>query len=96
VIRSPQRDGLALDLAKLGIQTLIHYPIPPHLQQAYKDAGYVKGDFPIAEMLADEVLSLPIGPHLPVEQAKRVADAIRGWSARGASEDLAECVRSSG
>ena len=71
------RDGLAKRLAEVGVQTLIHYPIPPHRQQAYADMGMAEGSLPIAERLAGEVLSLPIGPHLGMENAERVADAVR-------------------
>jgi dTDP-4-amino-4,6-dideoxygalactose transaminase len=56
---------------------VIHYPIPPHLQQAYADLGHGQGSFPIAEQLADEVLSLPIGPHLQLGDADRVAGTVR-------------------
>ncbi|MGZ8997990.1 MAG: DegT/DnrJ/EryC1/StrS family aminotransferase [Allosphingosinicella sp.] len=76
VVRSPDRSELQKRLAEAGVQTQIHYPIPPHLQKAYEDLPYSKGDFPIAEMLADEVLSIPIGPHLSIDQARRVADLI--------------------
>lgn len=64
VVQSPRRDALQKALGEAGISTLIHYPIPPHLQKAYVEAGYVKGRFPIAERLANQVLSLPIGPQL--------------------------------
>lgn len=67
VIRHPHRDALQAHLAQAGIGTLIHYPIPPHLQQAYRHLGYNLGTFPIAETLAREVLSLPIGPHCPLD-----------------------------
>jgi len=60
VIKTKDRVGLQAQLNKEGIGTLIHYPIPPHLQECYKDLGYKKGDFPIAERLASEVLSLPL------------------------------------
>ena len=64
VVQSQWRDNLQKTLGEAGIGTLIHYPIPPHLQQAYAKAGYIKGQFPIAERLANQVLSLPIGPQL--------------------------------
>ena len=64
VVQHPQRDALHKALAEAGIGTLIHYPIPPHLQQAYVSAGYLQGQFPIAEKIANQCLSLPIGPHL--------------------------------
>jgi dTDP-4-amino-4,6-dideoxygalactose transaminase len=77
VVRTHNRSTLQDALDKAGVQTLIHYPIPPHLQQAYADMGHVRGDFTIAETLADEVLSLPIGPHLTLDEARQVADAIQ-------------------
>jgi dTDP-4-amino-4,6-dideoxygalactose transaminase len=80
VVQSPERDRIATRLAEAEIQTLIHYPIPPHLQQAYADLALPKGSFPIAERLADCVLSLPIGPHLSPEQAEDVATAVRNAS----------------
>ncbi len=64
VIQHPKRDALHKALAEVDIGTLIHYPIPPHLQQAYSSLGYVKGHFPLAEEIANQCLSLPIGPHL--------------------------------
>lgn len=65
VVRHPQRDALQQALNDAGVGTLIHYPIPPHRQQAYAEAGWGQGAFPLAERMADAVLSLPIGPHLP-------------------------------
>lgn len=65
VVRHPRRDELQAKLAEAGIGTLIHYPIPPHRQEAYRGLGFGPGAFPIAETLAREVLSLPMGPHCP-------------------------------
>jgi dTDP-4-amino-4,6-dideoxygalactose transaminase len=76
VIRHPRRDALQKGLTDAGIGTLIHYPVPPHLSGAYSDAGWKRGDFPIAEELADTVLSLPIGPHLSKPQVDLVVGAI--------------------
>jgi dTDP-4-amino-4,6-dideoxygalactose transaminase len=76
VIQADGRDTLADRLNALDVQTLIHYPIPPHLQRAYEDLQLAKGSFPIAERLAERVLSLPIGPHLSVDQAERVAQIV--------------------
>lgn len=76
VVRHPHRDRLQQALTTRGIDTLIHYPIAPHLQQAYSDMGWRQGDFPVAEQLASEVLSLPIGPHISIEQRARVVEAI--------------------
>jgi dTDP-4-amino-4,6-dideoxygalactose transaminase len=64
VVRTPARAALQARLAKAEIGTLIHYPIPPHMQGAYADMGFEAETFPIARRLAQEVLSLPIGPHL--------------------------------
>ena len=64
VIRTNKRDDLKDYLMKNGIQTLIHYPIPPHLQLAYKNLGFKKGDFPIAEDISETSLSLPLYPGL--------------------------------
>lgn len=64
VVRTDAREQLQAQLAKAGIGTLIHYPIPPHLQSAYADLGFEAKAFPIARRLAQEVLSLPMGPHL--------------------------------
>ena len=71
-----QRDTLQQSLADAGVGTLIHYPIPPHRQQAYASAGHREGEFPLAEKLADKVLSLPIGPHLTMEEAKEVVHQV--------------------
>ncbi|MBN8716001.1 DegT/DnrJ/EryC1/StrS family aminotransferase [Thermomonas sp.] len=76
VVRHPRRDELQQRLAQAGIQTLIHYPIPPHRQQAYAGLGLAEGALPIAERLAAEVLSLPMGPHLPHADAKMIIGAV--------------------
>lgn len=76
VVRTPQRAALQSYLTASGIGSLIHYPIPPHLQQAYVSLGYRSGDFRIAETLANEVLSLPMGPHLTMEQQDKVITAL--------------------
>jgi dTDP-4-amino-4,6-dideoxygalactose transaminase len=76
VIRHPQRDVLAQRLADAGVGTLIHYPIPPHKQGAYADVGYADGVFPLAERMANEVLSLPMGPQLNGEQSLQVIGAL--------------------
>jgi len=71
VVRSSSRDNFQQKLTKNGISTLIYYPIPPHMQKAYKHLGYSSGSFPIAEKLANEVLSLPMGIHLNEEILER-------------------------
>lgn len=75
VVRAKNRDSVRRKLNDRGIGSLIHYPIAPHMQRAYEDAGYPGGSLPIAERLANEVLSLPIGPHLSIEDAHRVCEA---------------------
>lgn len=81
VVRHAQRDELARRLAEQGIGTIVHYPIAPHMQQAYTELGYKEGAFPIAEAIHREVLSLPIGPHMSLEQADRVAAVVRSIAA---------------
>jgi dTDP-3-amino-3,4,6-trideoxy-alpha-D-glucose transaminase len=76
VARTGRRAELMKALEKAGVGALIHYPIPPHLQAAYADLGLAKGAFPLAEKLADSVLSLPMGPHVTPEQVDEVAAAI--------------------
>ncbi len=77
IIRSNSRDYLQKRLVGLGVQTMIHYPIPPHLSGAYQDLSFTAGDFPLAERIANEVLSLPIGPHMPEEDCEYVISSIR-------------------
>lgn len=77
VIRHPRRDWLYDQLHSAGVGTLIHYPIPPHLQVAYDGLFLSKGDFPISEQLHKEVLSLPMGPTLSLDDAVSVAGIIR-------------------
>ena len=79
VIRTARRDALQAHLAAQGVGTGIHYPIPPHLSHAYRECGWKRGDFPLAEKFADEVLSLPIGPHHTGDQIDFVCAAIQGF-----------------
>ena len=79
VIRHPERDALQKHLTENGIGTLIHYPIPPHLSDAYREMGYKQGDFPITEAIHRTVLSLPMGPHLRADQLDHVVEAIRSF-----------------
>ena len=82
VIRSDRRDELREHLKSAGIQTLIHYPVPPHLQEAYGEMALPKGSFPLTEAIHGEVLSLPIGPHMPESNISRVVQAARAFSVR--------------
>jgi dTDP-4-amino-4,6-dideoxygalactose transaminase len=70
VIRTQHREALQKYLAEHGVQTLIHYPIPPHQQQAYKEWNDLS--YPVSEQIHAEILSLPIGPTLSIEDAKKV------------------------
>ena len=72
VVRHAKRDALQQQLSEAGVGTVIHYPIPPHRQQAYAYLRIMTGALPTAEAMATEVLSLPIGPHLPLEFASLV------------------------
>ncbi len=77
VIRTKKRDELLQYLGTHGVQTLIHYPIPPHLQGAYKDLGHRRGDFPVAEELASTSLSLPMWPGMRHEHVERIGKTIK-------------------
>ena len=83
VVRHPRREELQRQLTEAGIGTIIHYPIPPHLQGAYSELGLGRGSLPLAEVLADEVLSLPMGPHLADESADYVVAQVSPFGARG-------------
>ena len=77
VVRTRNRELLQMRLSEAGVDTIIHYPIPPHLTGAYA-GGFDGLRLPVAERLADEVLSLPMGPHLSPEDADAVAGRPRG------------------
>ncbi len=76
VVRHPQREALQRHLTEEGIGTLIHYPVPPHLQNAYAELGLAKGSFPLSEAMAGDVLSIPMGPHVSDEDASQVIAAL--------------------
>jgi dTDP-4-amino-4,6-dideoxygalactose transaminase len=80
-VRHPRRDELQAFLKANGVDSEIYYPIPMHLQPAYAYLGYKEGDFPVAERVAREVLSLPIHPELTEEQIVYVTDLIRRFQA---------------
>ena len=77
VVRHPRRDALQQRLTDAGVGSLIHYPIPPHKQQAYAVDGFGVDAFPLASRMAEEVLSLPIGPQQTAEQTDAVIAAVR-------------------
>jgi len=78
--RSKHRDELREHLGARGVGTLIHYPIPVHLQEAYRDLGLHRGDFPVAEKCADEILSLPLYPELQEAEIERIVAAITSFA----------------
>jgi dTDP-4-amino-4,6-dideoxygalactose transaminase len=80
VVRTSRRDALQSYLKSNNIDTLIHYPLPPHLQNAYTDLGFQEGHFPISEKIHREVLSLPLGPHMDTEQVERVIHTVNGFA----------------
>jgi dTDP-4-amino-4,6-dideoxygalactose transaminase len=73
VVVVEDRDALKNTLAEQGIETGLHYPIPLHLQKAYANLGYKKGDFPVSEQVASHLLSLPMYAELPIEHVENVA-----------------------
>ena len=72
VVQHPQREAMQKALSEAGVGTLIHYPIPPHLQGAYVDLGHGNGMFSIAESIHNQIFSLPMGPHLGADDAMQV------------------------
>ena len=80
VIRTEKRDELQKFLSDQGVDTLIHYPVPPHLQKAYEHLGYAKGDFPIVERMAETCLSLPMFPGITESQIDQVAAGVKAFS----------------
>jgi dTDP-4-amino-4,6-dideoxygalactose transaminase len=82
VVRSARRDALQAHLRQQGIGTDVHYPLPTHLQPVYRSLGYAKGDFPVSERLAREVLSLPMYPELEHGEMEAVATAVRAFEER--------------
>jgi dTDP-4-amino-4,6-dideoxygalactose transaminase len=84
VVRVADREGLQKHLADAKIDTGIHYPIPLHLQEAYKAFGFKNGDFPVTEKVALEILSLPMYPQLQAEAQSRVVQKIQEFAAVGA------------
>ncbi|MDW8465856.1 MAG: DegT/DnrJ/EryC1/StrS family aminotransferase [Chloroherpetonaceae bacterium] len=81
VIRTRRRDELQAHLQRNGIGTLIHYPVPPHLQEAYRHLGYKRGDFPIAEEIADTALSLPLFVGMSESDVNYVGDICKKFLA---------------
>lgn len=93
VVRCVDRDLLNTELSEVGIETLIHYPIPPHLQGAYKGMNLTKGAFPISEKIHDEVLSLPMFSTMSPAQTAEVITKVNNLSKR--HEQVVECLEDS-
>jgi dTDP-4-amino-4,6-dideoxygalactose transaminase len=79
VVRTKNRDQLRKHLAELGVDTGIHYPVPLHLQDAYRKLGYQHGDLPVTERVAAEVISLPMFPSLQADQQRHVANLVMNF-----------------
>lgn len=79
IVRHLRRDNIQEYLHQMGIGTLIHYPIPPHLSGAYSNRGWKPGNFPISEHLANTVLSLPLGPHLDRDAQQEIISTIKNF-----------------
>jgi len=79
IVRSERRDQLKAHLKKQGIDTLIHYPIPPHLSEAYQGRLWEKNDFPITSKISDTVLSLPIGPHIEDSEQEWIIESCNAF-----------------
>ena len=79
VVRADRRDDLQRHLTARGVDSKVHYPVPLHLQDAARDLGYGKGDFPVTERLATEILSLPIYPELTTAQQDAVVAGVRSF-----------------
>ena len=92
VVRSEDRVGLMDHLKKSAIGSAIHYPVPLHLQKAYAGLHYAAGDFPVAERVAEEIVSLPMFPQLTAEQQARVVAEIRNFTRSSLSEAEASLV----
>ncbi len=87
VVETEQRDALQAHLSAAGVQTVIHYPIPLHLQPAYAELGYRPGDFPNTERLAGRMISLPMYPELTAAQIGRVAEIVASFFGKNARGD---------
>lgn len=92
VVRVPDRDAILRELAERGVHCGIHYPVPVHLQKAYRDRGWRQGLFPVSEQCAAEVLSLPMYPELAETQVAHVAQALKDCLSRRSIPQTASAV----
>jgi dTDP-4-amino-4,6-dideoxygalactose transaminase len=93
VVRVPYREALIRHLTSDNIGTGIHYPVPLHMQEAYRHLGYKAGDFPVSEALAPEILSLPMFPQLDIDRQVRVVESIVRFASSGAQAGQAAVAR---
>ncbi len=82
VIRTDDRDGMMKHLKEAGIGSAIHYPVPLHLQKAYRSHNYSAGDFPVTESAASEIVSLPMFPQLTLEQLEKVCAEVKSFTSK--------------
>jgi dTDP-4-amino-4,6-dideoxygalactose transaminase len=75
-VPASSRDGLREHLRQQGVPSMVYYPVPLHLQRAYEDLGYRKGDLPVSERLSGEVISLPMHTELDEEQQQLICERI--------------------
>jgi len=94
VVRTSDRDGMINHLKEAGIGAGIHYPIPLHLQKAYVRLNYSLGDFPVAECISAEIVSLPMFPQLTAQQQSRVSEEIQAFTSRTLLKQI-DCEASS-
>ena len=87
VVRSTERDALRRALAERGVETIVHYPVAPHMQAAYASLGFAPDDLPIAREIHEQVLSLPLGPSLSNEEQQHVIEALHECAASLAGPD---------
>jgi dTDP-4-amino-4,6-dideoxygalactose transaminase len=83
VIRHPKRDAVRRWLQEKGVQTAVHYPVPVHLQPAYRRLGYPPGSLPVTEQAAGEILSLPLFPEMTAQQQETVIQALEEFARAG-------------
>ena len=77
IVRVAHRDHVLKALHEAGVGAGVHYPVPMHLQGAFRSLGHKEGEFPVAEKAAKEILSLPLYPQITVEQQERVVAALK-------------------
>lgn len=77
VIQNSRRDRLREELMKRGVETMIHYPVAPHMQMCYRDLGFAEGAFPISEQIHRDILSLPLWPGMSEKQLEKVIESVR-------------------